>query len=90
MGEEQIQEIMAEADRSEIRWTSAPTPNQGMRAFQGTSKTHFFMVVQANVQNMGIIHRGMATAIVPRQFQIINLQPEIADRLYHLAAAQAN
>lgn len=90
-----LNNIVKLADNGEITWQeqAAPRPD-AMRAFSASTKDYQIMVCQANVQHgkepAHVIHEGMAIAISGTGPLVIRMTPEIADKLYHMAAAQRN
>ena len=95
-----LEELMAEvtkhvtalrelAEAGQITWTALETPKPtAMRAFQGTAPGYMINVAQANVAGFGVTHEGMV--IANDGPTIIHLPKDVADYLYHKAAAQRN
>lgn len=78
------------AEAGQITWTELPVPEErenAMRAFQGAAPGYMINVVQANVEGVGVTHEGM---VIAAPMTIVRLPKDVADYLYHKAAAQRN
>jgi len=84
--------ILAEAGM--IKWREeAPPKPEAIRAFSASTSDYQIMVGQANVKNgfepARVIHEGIAIASSGGPL-VIRIPPEIANKLYHMAAAKRN
>lgn len=85
-----LKAIMLAVESDQVQWKSAPPPKEGAsRAFSGVAPGYQIMVVQANTPEYGIVHEGMVMAS-GSSFAVIRLPPELADKVYHIAAANQN
>lgn len=77
------------AQDNQIAWTSLATQNaNAMRAFQGETPDYMLNVLQANVKGLGIVHEGVLVS--KHDALVIRIEPALADKLWHQAAAQSN
>lgn len=76
------------ADAGQITWREMETPRPtAMRAFEGQAPGYLINVAQANVEGVGVTHEGM---VIAAPMTIVRLPKDVADYLYHKAAAQRN
>ncbi len=94
MIQQHLARIKELSDAGQIVWATAQVPNeQAMRSFEGRADGYLILVCQANIVDVGVQHFGMATftsmtagvLVMPIQFP-----KELADELYHKAAAGKN
>lgn len=86
----QLQAVWKAVESGQVNWKSVPPPKEGAsRAFSGTASGFQIMVVQANTPEYGIIHEGMVLSS-GSAVSVIRLPPEMADKIYHVAAQTQN
>jgi hypothetical protein len=87
--------IVELAETGQVSWTAEVPPNaNAMRAFSAATPQYQILVCQVNLMEPHedtphIEHEGMAILIAGGPM-VIRMPPEIADRLYHQAAASRN
>lgn len=86
--QQHIAKLRALAEAGQITWRQMQTPKPtAMRAFEGQAEGYLINVAQANVVGVGVTHEGM---VIATPMTIIHLPKDVADYLYHKAAAQRN
>jgi hypothetical protein len=86
--QQHITKLRALAEAGQITWREMQTPRPtAMRAFEGQAEGYLINVAQANVEGAGVTHEGM---VIATPMTIMRLPKDVADYLYHKAAAQRN
>jgi hypothetical protein len=86
----ELPRIRAEVDRGEYTFTEVPSP-AGSRSFQSSNKKgSSILVCQFNDAEDGIRHAGTAVRMAAFGRAVVTLPEELADYIYHKAAAVRN
>lgn len=96
VGQHHTDTILRLAEAGQVVWKPMQTPKpEAMRAFEGTADGYLVNVAQANIKDpahpelpQGVVHEGVLVAT--QGFMVIHLPKEVANVLYHKAAATQN
>lgn len=90
-----LQRVRLLASTRQIHWTPLASPNpRALRAFQGESGSYLVNVVQANIfsdtdkSKTKVVHE--AVIVSKLEGYVIRVDRELADTLWHQAAAASN